>query len=105
MLPPPPVLAPPVGTAVTAALDDTCGAGAVGATEVVLGTGTGGAVVGGVVVGGVVGGGVDLHVQVGDGFGVGVVGVGVGFGVWQWHVGLGVGVEHWSWHPPDGDEL
>src|SRR2546421_8660381 len=75
MLPPPPVLAPPVGTAVTAALDDTCGAGAVGATEVVLGTGTGGAVVGGAVVGGVVGGGVvgggvDLHVQVGDGFGV-----------------------------------
>jgi hypothetical protein len=94
MLPPPPVLAPPVGAAVTASLDDTWGAGAVGATEE-LGTGTGGAVVGGVVVGGVVGGGVvgggvDLHVQV---------------GLWQWHVGLGVGVEQWSWQPPGDDEL
>jgi hypothetical protein len=94
MLPP-----PPVGAAVTATLDDTWGAGAVGATER-LGTGTGGAVVGGVV-----GGGVDLHVQVGCGVGVVGVGVGVGFGVWQWYVGLGVDVEQSCWHPPGDDEL
>ena len=102
MLPPPPVLAPPLGTAVAAALDDTSGVGAVGVgvgaaalAELVTGAGLEGGAgldAGGLTGGGLDGGGVDLHVQVGDG--VGVVGVGVGVGVWQWH-------------PPDGagDEL
>jgi hypothetical protein len=107
MLPPPPVLAPPLGTAVAAALDDTSGVGAVGVAVAELGTGAGldaGGLEG--VAGGLDGGGVDLHVQVGDGVGVG--GVGVGVGVWHWHVGLGAGVGlWWQWHPPDGagDEL
>jgi len=88
MLPPPPVLAPPVGAA---ELDDTSGAGAVGDTDMdgdaVVGGGAG-VVGGGVTGGGVVGGGVDLHVQVG----VGVGGGGVGVEVWHVQVGVGVGV-------------
>ena len=81
MLPPPPVLAPPVGTAAALALPEVSGVGGAVVGLVELGTGTGGAVVGLVCVG--VGAGVEL-----DGVGFGVFEqVGVGFGV-----GVGVGV-------------
>ena len=88
MLPPPPVLAPPVGTAVAVALSVVSGVGAGVCGLVELGTGAGldgaaldgggggGLEVGGVVGGGVVGGGVGVFEQVGVGFGVGL-GLGV----------------------------
>lgn len=98
MLPPPPVLAPPVGAALALALPVVSGAGGVavvelgaGAALVELGAGVGGAVVG--LVGGVGGAVVELD--------------GVGFGVFE-HVGVGVGVgfglQWWPyWHDGDGD--
>jgi hypothetical protein len=97
MLPPPPVLAPPLGAEVALALTVVSGAGGavVGLAE--LGTGTG-----------LDGAGLDLQVQVGVGVGVGGVGVGVGLW-WQPHVGVGVGVGVgvWVWQPhlPGGDGL
>jgi hypothetical protein len=93
MLPPPPVLAPPVGAAVALALTVVSGVGGVAVAELgagvavpELGAGVGGAVVG-LVGGGVVGGAV---VEL-DGVGFGVFEqVGVGFGV-----GVGVGLQWW----------
>jgi hypothetical protein len=92
MLPPPPVLAPPVGAAVALALTVVSGVGTwVGVAVAELGAGVAvpelGAGVGGAVVG-LVGGGVGGAVDELDGVGFGVfeqVGVGVGVGVGlQW---------------------
>ena len=91
MLPPPPVLAPPLGAAVALALTVVNGAGGVGVAE--LGAGAAlaelGAGVGGAVVGLVGGGGVGGAVVELDGVGFGVfehvgVGVRVGFGLQWW---------------------
>ena len=113
MLPPPPVLAPPLGAADAAALDDTSGVGAVGVAVAVaeLGTGAGldGVVLDGAGVDGAVldGAGLDGAGLEGaglDGDGVVVqVGVGVGVGLWQWWhvpVGDGDGDRLWPQSPP-----
>ena len=91
MLPPPPVLAPPVGAALALALPVVSGAGGVavvelgaGAALVELGAGVGGAVVG------LVGGGVGGAVVELDG---------VGFGVFE-QVGIPVIPTYRSAHKP-----
>ncbi len=112
MLPPPPVLAPPLGAAPTAALDDASGAGAVGVAVTEVGDGTGAGLEAGGLDGaaGLEGGaGLDAGGLEGGGLDAGGLDdVGVGVGVVQVGVGVGFGLPWWRQLPAgdgDGDEL